>query len=278
MERNKIEGLFKDKLEGYVLEPSNEARERFQGMIQSKKRRVLIMRIGIAASVLLFAFAGIYSFRTLNTEKVDLTEGESSDVGYNAEIAIVDEVAGPGSIPSGEDEKATKENEMANIIKNSTAESSSSRNSPSGNSQFDTSQSYAIMAQGAENEKLKSEKDHQSSVGDDQEYEQLIENQVEESTYIEYFVATPENIDDEQSKDKATEDQVREPMKITIEYIASGNKDKQSETKRSNFYSKLDNMKTMNEVLGDLRSYKDRLFALDFKKEEKVNNEEKSKE
>jgi hypothetical protein len=85
-------------------------------------------------------------------------------------------------------------------------------------------------------------------------------------------------VGDEQSKDMADEDQVHEPMKITIEYIASGNKDTQSESKRSNFYSKLDNMKTMNEVLGDLRSYKDRLFALDFKKEEKVNNEEKSKE
>ena len=101
------------------------------------------------------------------------------------------------------------------------------------------------------------------------EYDKVIEEEVEESTYIEYFVADPDILE---------EDQVREPVKITIEYIASGKKDEQSESKRRNFYSKLDNMKTMNEVLGDLRSYKDRLFALDFKKEEKVNNKEKSKE
>lgn len=273
MERNKIEGLFKDKLEGYVLEPSNEARERFQGMIQSKRRKVLIRRIVAAASVLLFTFAGIYSFRTLNTDKVDLTEGESFDTGYGTEMAIVKEGPGPGSISPGDNEKTILENEIANNMKSSSDEVSLTENP-----QSDKSESYFLIAQGAEDEKFKSGTGVQSSDGNDQEYEQLIEKQVEESTYIEYFVADPDIMGDEQSKDLATVDQAREPMKITIEYIASGNKETQSESKRSNFYSKLDKMKTMDEVLGDLRSYKDRLFALDFKKDEKVNNEEKAKE
>ena len=37
-------------------------------------------------------------------------------------------------------------------------------------------------------------------------------------------------------------------------------------------------MKSVDEVLGDIRTYKDKLFALDFKKKEKINNEEKSTE
>ena len=113
---------------------------------------------------------------------------------------------------------------------------------------------------------------------DDLEYNQLVQEQIEENTYIEYFVADPDIKSDEQSTDISSEDQTQEPMKITIEYIASGNKDTQSKSKRKSFYSKLDNMKSVDEVLGDLRSYKDRLLALDFKKEEKVSDEEIEKE
>lgn len=273
MERNRMESLFKDKLEGYVLEPSMEARDRFQGMIQRKRRKVIIRRISIAASILLFTFAGIYSFRTYNTDKVDLAEGDFFDTASGSEMAIVNEVPQPASIFPGEDEKTIPESEMANIIKSSVDGGLSTENSKSGNIEKDV-----IMAQAGERELFKSETDHQVSVGNDEEYEQLIEEQVKESNYIEYFVADPDIMSVEQSGDISSEDQAHEPMKITIEYIASGSKDTQSESKRSGFYSKLDKMKTMDEVLGDIRTYKDRLFALDFKKEEKVNNEEKTKE
>ena len=134
------------------------------------------------------------------------------------------------------------------------------------------------MSSAASDVYKRQEIDSHNSVAFDEEYEQLTEEEVEESSYIEYLVADPDIMGDEQSQDISTEDQVRETMKITIEYIASGNKDTQSESKRSNFYSKLAKMKTMDEVLGDIRTYKDRLFALDFKKEEKVNKDEKSKE
>jgi hypothetical protein len=273
MERNRLENLFKDKLEGHVLEPSIEARDRFQGMIQRKRRIVMIKRIGIAASIFLFTFAGIYSFRTYNTDKVDLAEGEFFDTAYGTEMAIVNVAPEPGSIFSGEEEKAVPESEMADNIKSLSGEGSSTENSKSGNIE-----NHASMVQAGENDRIKSETVPQDLLADDQEYEQLTEEEVEESSYIEYLVADPDIMVDEQSRDISTEDQVREPMKITIEYIASGNRDTQSESKRSNFYSKLDKMKTMDEVLGDIRTYKDRLFALDFKKEEKVKKEEKSKE
>ncbi len=270
MERNRIENLFKDKLDGFGLEPSTEARDKFQRMIHSRRRKVMIRRIVIAASIFLFAFAGIYSFKTLNTDKVDLAEGEFFDTSYGIEMAIENEVQEPGSIIPGEDEKTIPKSEMANHIKSPSNGGSSTENSKS-----DNIKSYAVIAQADENEKLKSDTDPPGSVGDDQEYDQLSEEQNAENSYIEYFVADPDIMEDEQSKNISIEDQVREPMKITIEYIASGNKDTQSESKRSNFYSKLNKMKTMDEVLGDIRTYKDRLFALDFKREEKVDNEEK---
>jgi hypothetical protein len=273
MERNKLEGLFKNKLEGYILEPSIDARDRFQGLIQRKRRKILIRRIGIAASVLLFTFTGIYSFRVLNTDKIDLTKGESLDAGYGAEMAIVNKIPDPGSIPMDEDERTVPESEMAYNIENPSDGGSSTESSKSV-----YNDNYAIITQAGGNAKIQSDTDQSSSVSEDPEYERLTEEQDEESSYIEYFVADPDIKEDEKSKNLTSEDQTHEPMKITIEYIVSGNKDTQSESKRSNFYSKLDNMKTMDEVLSDIRTYKDRLFALDFKKEGKVNNEEKSKE
>jgi hypothetical protein len=268
MERNRLENLFKDKLEEHVLEPSIEARDRFQGMIQRRRRIVMIKRIGIAASIFLFMLAGIYSFRIYTTDKVDLAEGEFFDSAHGTEMAILNEVPEPASIFSGEEEKAVPESEMADNIKSLSGEGSSTENSRSSNTKND-----ALMAQVVENEKSQSEIYSHNSVAFDEEYEQLTEEEVEESTYIEYFVADPDIIDDEQSVDISAEDQAPEPMKITIEYIASGNKDTQSESNRSNFYSKLDKIKTMDEVLGDIRTYKDRLFALDFKKEDKAKNE-----
>lgn len=250
MERNKIEGLFKNKLEGLELEPSSASREKFAGMIRNKRQKVLIRRIGIAASILLFTFAGIYSYRTLNTDKIDLSRGESFDPGYDLEIAILKHMPVPRSIPAVQNK----------------------------NPQKVTPDNYSINAQRNEEAYFNSATEPAGSIESGQEYNELVAGQEEESNYIEYFVADKNKPEDEQKENVLSDDQPYEPMKITIEYITSGEKGSQSESKRSNFYSKLDNMKTMEEVLGDIRTYKDRLFALDFKKEEKINNKEKSQE
>ena len=268
MERNKIESLFKDKLEGLTIEPSNEARERFEGKIQYQRRRVMIKRISIAASILLLMFAGIYSIRIFETDKIDLSMGESFDAGDGSEIAILNEVPGPRSNPPEQNENpALDEETVINM------EYSSTRNS-----ELSTVRNISQNAEENEINNIDPEAGAEEFVGTDQEYDESIARQVEKSTYIEYFVADPDMLKNEQSEHVSPSDQQAEPMKITIEYIASGDKSRQSESKRSNFYSKLDNMKSVDEVLGDIRTYKDKLFALDFKKEEKINNEEKSTE
>ena len=157
MVKNKIEDLFKNKLEGYVLEPSNEAMDRFQGMIQHKRRKGLIRRIGIADSILLLAFAGIYSIRTLNTEKIDLANGEAFDAGTGTEMAIVNEMPDPGPIPAGIDGETVPESEMAYSLKSSSAESSLNENPSS-----DAAEEHSLIAQGNKSLNLKSEKDNQS--------------------------------------------------------------------------------------------------------------------
>ncbi len=266
MERNNLENLFKDKLEGLVIEPSNEARERFARKIQYRSRSVLIKRFSIAASILLFTFAGIFSFRIFETDKIDLSKGEAFNAGNESAIAVLKNVPNPRSITPGQGEDPIPDNEVVISL----------RDSSPGNSQTDANGNLAAIAQGNEDIEMDPEIDMEGLAGADQEYDELTAGQEDKNAYIEYFVADPDLMD--HVEEVSTADQEREPMKITIEYIASGDKGKQSESKRSNFYSKLDNMKTMDEVLGDIRTYKDKLFALDFRKEEKVNNKEKSTE
>lgn len=266
MERNNIEGLFKGKLEGLVIEPSSGARERFAKKIQKRRRSVLVKRFSIAASILFFAFAGIYSYRILDTDKIDLSKREALDSGFEFEIGVLKNLPSPRAIASGHSEDPIPENTLAIRLRNSSTENPE----PYAN--------LAVKAQGYEDIEMDPETDMEGIAAADTEYDELIEGQEDESTYIEYFVADPELGVDQHAVEVSTVDKEREPLKITIEYIASGEKGKQSESKLSNFYSKLDNMKTMDEVLGDIRTYKDKLFALDFRKEEKVNNNEKSTE
>jgi len=266
MGRNNLEDLFRDKLDGLVIEPSDVAREKFTRKIQYKRRSVLLKRFSIAASILLFVFAGIYSFSILNTSKIDLSKGQAFDSGYEFEIADLKNVPSPRTITPVQSEDFITENAKAFKLRNSTT----------GIQGINQNVNLASRAQGDEGLEMDPEID--GLAGTDQGHGELIAAKETQSTYIEYFVPDPDLVVDDQGEEVTKVDREREPMKITIEYIASGEKGRQSESKRSNFYSKLDNMKTMDEVLGDIRTYKDKLFAFDFRKEEKVNNNEKSTE
>lgn len=269
MERNNLEDLFRDKLEGLVIEPSNVARESFARKIQYKRRSVLVKRFSIAASILLFISAGIYSYNILETNKIDLSRGEAFDSGYEFELTDLKNVPDPRTITPWQNEDDIKENAMAFRLGNST----------NGTPAINENANLASKSQGYEGSEMDPEIDIEGLAGADQRNDELIADPEANSAYREYFVADPDLVVDEQLEEEVTTvDRERKPIKITIEYIASGEKGRQSESKRSNFYSKLDNMKTMDEVLGDIRTYKDKLFALDFGKEEKVNNNEKSTE
>jgi hypothetical protein len=74
--------------------------------------------------------------------------------------------------------------------------------------------------------------------------------------------------------------QENEPMKITIEYIASSAKGKGSVTPKTQvgeLYSRMNKLVYPDEILGDIRSLKDQLFALDFINR-KSNNTQNNKE
>jgi hypothetical protein len=257
MENKGLEQLFKSKLSEMVIEPSIVAKDVFARKIHLAKQRILIRRISIAASIILLALAGVYTFLPNKVEKADLTQDES---------LIIDQ--GAGIAENGIDQKpdVSSENMEMLVVGEDTGidhnEINKSEHLVAISEVSDKEDLNKVEVVGIDEEQAGME-NKLDDFQEDKEVETLIADHVDESVYVEYLVEDPEPVNQPDEKQY-------EPVKITIEYIASGKNKEQSETDRKEFYSKLDNMKSVDEVLGDIRTYKDRLFALDFKKEKKV--------
>jgi len=262
MENRRLEQLFKDKLSEMIIEPSTAAQDVFARKIQISRQRILINRISIAASILLLALIGIYAFLPNKADKVDLSQDGT---------LILDQTEGIADNDDGQILDLSTEHKEALSDKNLPSDVETKGDTPgpqvtsSGITNMENSNSKKLAIN---SETLIEMEDEENEFHQEKEIETLIADHVKESVYVEYF------IDDPGSKDQL-ELQQHKPIKITIEYIASGKNKEEPDAGRKSFYSKLDNVKSIDEVLGDLRTYKDRLFALDFKKENKVKDEDK---
>ena len=260
MENRYLEHLFKDKLSGMVIEPSAAAREVISKKIGLIKQRILVRRISIAASILLLATVGILAFWPDKAEKADLTHDDSMILDQPENIAESNDVT---IAALSEEEKDLTDGELDLDLQTHgdipTQTESISEMSV---------QEYAdIDRLPSQEEGLAVMEESETNIEQSGETVQIVTDHIEKDVYVEYTLEDPEMIDQPQEKQY-------EPVKITIEYIASGKNREQTEDDRKKFYSKLDNIKSVDEVLGDIRTYKDRLFALDFKKENKVKDEE----
>lgn len=64
---NRLDKLFKDQLSKHEANPSPQAWDQIHGQLASNRRNVWGKRLAIAASILLFAMAGIVGYRSLNS-------------------------------------------------------------------------------------------------------------------------------------------------------------------------------------------------------------------
>ena len=64
---NRLDKLFKDQLSKNEANPSPQAWDQIHGQLASNRRNVWGKRLAIAASILLFAMAGIVGYRSLNS-------------------------------------------------------------------------------------------------------------------------------------------------------------------------------------------------------------------
>jgi len=259
MENERLEQLFKDKLAGMVIEPSRSARDNFAGKIKIQKQKTLIRRISIAASILLVALAGIYGFFPDTKDKTGLSQDGSSimdQVGEVDQARISDEVADAdlalsSSLAEDSDKASAVQQAWEMPVDESIIEKENSDDKVLADSNITSKEEEPV-----------------NTVMEEPETETLIADHADENVYVEYFIEEP-------GAGSQSSEASYEPIKITIEYIASGNSNDKQQSKLKEFYARMDNMKGMDEVYGDLREYKDRLFALDFMNNKKVKNEEK---
>jgi hypothetical protein len=254
MENKQLEQLFKGKLGSVVIEPSKAANDLFAKKVQVRKQKIFIKRIGIAASIFFVALGGLYTFLPDKAEKIDLAEDETIKIDLGIDIAE-NEAGKMIDIPSGKEVLVIDDNSNLDMDGQRQMAERPGFNVPPNDT---NDENPAVNL-----DELVVDEGLANVVMDEQEIDMMIDDHVKESVYVEYFIEDPEG--------SVQSGKVQyEPVKITIEYIASGKNKEKSKADRKAFYSRIDNMKSVDEVFGDLREYKDRLFALDFKKENKV--------
>lgn len=295
MENKQLEKLFRDKLSGMVIEPSGDARNKFEGKIQGRRRRLMARRIGIAASILLVMLIGIYVFipgtpeqgdlAQNKTQRLDKVKGDKKATYAPDGMEQEEETSeSPGKMSGKMEATGPKETTpVRNMAKgavpdgNTTERTITDGNSIEGTMTVGPSagESLARASQDRENDLPASGMDN--STPDNEQFDALtgekdntasVAGKTDEKSYMEYNI-------EEQGVVIEDEDAAREPVRITMEYISSGSNKRKQQEKIKDFYARMDDIKGIDEVYGDLREFKDRLFALDFMNNKKVKNEDK---
>jgi len=269
MKNKVLEKIFQEKLRDLRLEPSERAKNLVYQKIKKRGRIILYKRFSIAASMVLISSIGIFYFLT-----------GTKNVGF-----VQEKVENPGT-------EEIYENKDINV-----GISSSQENETPVDKEI-RSNPLRVNEDNPANSEI-SNKDRTHS-------ERLVENTKPE------IVTTQDSLRDVSSGSLLTYDTVsaseagialapdaighsrnytetvasgspeeREPLKITIEYIASGSRGKTSPDQKSHvgeLYSKMNQLVYPEEVMGDIRTFKDQLFAFDFinvRKIETQKNKEK---
>lgn len=269
MENKDLEKLFRNKLESLVMEPSAKARDTFARDLRSANRRIILRKISIAAAILLLLSSGtIFILQNDRVAKVSLTDKEENRVVNEKGTAFQFKEERNVPRPSIKAGTSRAESDGIQIPAQPGNERAGIKDHPNGpgvtvGSYNATSEEYL-----ASSIEAGIEQNTRSQTGQHDGDMDPVQSGLEgENRHIEYYIETQ----GERSEAMITS---RDPVKITIEYKASESNKEKSQSRLKEFYSRIDNVKGMDEVIGDIRTYKDRLFTLDFKNREKVNNDQ----
>lgn len=122
--KNRLDNLFKDQLSKHGDIPSPQAWDQIHGQLVSKRRKVWGRRLAIAASILLFATAGFFGYRSLTTLTIkndqfvtrSIDENKISEDQINAEGGI-DELKDSREIKARDEVKIDENQKVITEIK-----------------------------------------------------------------------------------------------------------------------------------------------------------------
>lgn len=274
MKDKSLELIFREKLEDLRIEPSDQAKDLIHQRIKKRGRIILYRRLSIAAGIILIMTVGL--FYLLPREKTNPIANQ---------LEMPEDKSGPVS-PG--DTPVRKEMPVTALSKGDTEmEVPRPRDA-------EKIEPADLTKEVRRDEEMNREKEPARGP-------QLVEGIDEKRGPADSYPAVavepqvlPENTSVPESDQLPGEDPVflsdeveessagkEEPVKITIEYIASGSKSRKpgtSKTQLGEFYSRMNKLVYPEEVLGDIRSLKDQLFALEFinrKSTNTQNNKEK---
>lgn len=263
MKNKSLETIFRQKLENLRIEPTDRAKNLILQKIKKRGRIILYRRLSVAASILLVTSLGIiYLMPGINnTSLIQQKEaiGEIRDLSQEKDTPEKREVSKVPQVTQSLPRNNTEEQPMERVEEVKAGGAEESDHVISNNAGEYKNISLALISK---------EKSEQFPVPDSLHIASLKDQpSLNISPGLE---KKPDSLLDEihHTDQVAVETKKdNEPMKITIEYIASGSKKnvpRNPITHAGGLYSKVNKLVYPDEILGDLRSLKDQLFALDF--------------
>jgi len=254
MGKSNLDQLFQERLGDLTISPSDAVRKVFNDRLSYRRKVSIIRKISFAASILIVLGAGFLGFNQfMGNPRIALEEIAQSGINDMNLFENIDSKS--ISIPlakSDRDIKSFEETDVDDVLKNQ-------QNQIIDSDKPAEPELSIMLVEAVEDE---NKYDQESEMAETEN--PIVAGSPVEGRLIEYSIIEPESKPEEQLA-------TNEPIKITMEYKSSGNKSKESKIKQ--LYSKIDNMKSADEVFGDLRTLKDKVFAFNFKKENKVENQ-----
>lgn len=293
MKNKSIEEIFRQKFSDLKIEPSERARQHAAMRIRKRGRIILYRRLAIAAGVLMIVTLGyLFLVPGNGSERVaQQNSGQETIPADNGEVSNLNGEKPAGT--SGMEEKdylvrdtesdVDREGKAGLGADNNLDHKVAEKELPSEFKRKET-QKAAIAKSGDRSEPAGDKVEPAGETGTGN----LVVAVEEKAEMADASVAKPPNdlAMSDQDPAPAVQDPVledsdnkKETVKITIEYIASGSGKADNQGRQNNvkeLYTKIDKLVYPEAVLGDIRAFKDQLFALDFINEGKSETQNKT--
>jgi hypothetical protein len=259
MKNNSLERILRQKLEDLRIEPSSQARDLVYKKIRKRGRIILYRRLSIAAGITLICSAGFFYLRP--ADRQDVAVQEESSVSTPEEIneefqpdTAVGELS--ENIPEAVTrDKPQTEPPVVNQVQENEHDPSLEEKQAGEITADPLDREPAVLA----NKKSGEMTDSGSFISESatQAAPAVLESLPAESNPL------TETKSAELIPESSGQEAGVEPVKITIEYIASGSgrsREKTGQNSVREIYSKM----SPEAVIGDFRTLKDQFFALEF--------------
>ncbi len=307
MKNNKLEKLFQKKLGNLQVEPSGRSKSIFEEKISRHHRLTLLKKISVAASIILLISAGLY-FIIPDLENSTVADNGQAEIhkdpgNLQSDSAVSgNAISGSGTaLQPGETGPGRVNNSPNRLPDPGDNEFTVTDGDDAGTMESDQTYPFPNLKEtGTISDKraytVAENSREEKSISDDKGIKKIEQVPGETANLqplsgmerlplalgaekTESFLgkgigveAVEPEVNHMRGKTETKDIDDNNNLVISIEYIPSGTQKNQDNLKVKELYDKMNNLVYPEEVLGDIRSFKDQLFAFEFIKERKGKN------